>query len=47
MNLNKLHTLGIDIGSTTVKIAILDSENVQFRFLLSLQEAEVLLSQNI
>lgn len=27
MNLNKLHTLGIDIGSTTVKIAILDSEN--------------------
>ena len=27
MNLNKLHTIGIDIGSTTVKIAILDSEN--------------------
>ena len=27
MNLNKLHTLCIDIGSTTVKIAILDSEN--------------------
>lgn len=77
MNLNKLHTLGIDIASTTVKIAILDSEklksffqttnvilqtfrkhyptcsdghftnSVQFRFLLSLQEAEVLLSQNI
>ena len=27
MNLNELHTLGIDIGSTTVKIAVLDSEN--------------------
>ena len=27
MNLNALHTLGIDIGSTTVKIAILDSGN--------------------
>lgn len=27
MNLNELHTLGIDIGSTTVKIAILNNEN--------------------
>ena len=27
MNLKELHTLGIDIGSTTVKIAILDEEN--------------------
>lgn len=27
MSLNELHTLGIDIGSTTVKIAILNSEN--------------------
>ncbi len=27
MGLNELHTLGIDIGSTTVKIAILDSDN--------------------
>ena len=27
MNQTNLHTLGIDIGSTTVKIAILDSEN--------------------
>ncbi|MDD2980582.1 MAG: acyl-CoA dehydratase activase-related protein [Hespellia sp.] len=27
MSLNKLHTLGIDIGSTTVKIAILNEEN--------------------
>jgi predicted CoA-substrate-specific enzyme activase len=26
MNLNELHTLGIDIGSTTVKIAILDKD---------------------
>ena len=29
MNLNELHTLGIDIGSTTVKIAILGSDNEQ------------------
>ena len=27
MNPKELHTLGIDIGSTTVKIAILDEEN--------------------
>ena len=27
MSLKELHTLGIDIGSTTVKIAILDEEN--------------------
>ena len=27
MSLNELHTLGIDIGSTTVKIAILNSDN--------------------
>ena len=27
MNLKELHTLGIDIGSTTVKIAILDEDN--------------------
>ncbi len=27
MNINDLHTLGIDIGSTTVKIAILNSDN--------------------
>ena len=27
MNINNLHTLGIDIGSTTVKIAILNSDN--------------------
>ena len=27
MNQTNLHTLGIDIGSTTVKIAILDAEN--------------------
>lgn len=27
MKLNELHTLGIDIGSTTVKIAILNNEN--------------------
>ena len=27
MNHNELHTLGIDIGSTTVKIAVLDEEN--------------------
>ncbi|SHJ98472.1 2-hydroxyacyl-CoA dehydratase [Hespellia stercorisuis] len=27
MSLNELHTLGIDIGSTTVKIAILNNEN--------------------
>ena len=27
MNLSELHTLGIDIGSTTVKIAVLDNEN--------------------
>ena len=27
MNLKELHTLGIDIGSTTVKIAMLDEEN--------------------
>ena len=27
MNINDLHTLGIDIGSTTVKIAILNSNN--------------------
>ena len=25
--MNKKHTLGIDIGSTTVKVAILDTEN--------------------
>ena len=27
MSLNKLYTLGIDIGSTTVKIAVLDQDN--------------------
>ena len=27
MNRNEIYTLGIDIGSTTVKIAILDSAN--------------------
>ncbi|MCU6747592.1 2-hydroxyacyl-CoA dehydratase [Faecalicatena acetigenes] len=27
MNLNELHTLGIDIGSTTVKIAVLNTDN--------------------
>ena len=27
MNQTELHTLGIDIGSTTVKIAVLDSNN--------------------
>ena len=27
MNLKELHTLGIDIGSTTVKIAVLDEDN--------------------
>ena len=27
MNAKNLHTLGIDIGSTTVKIAILNDEN--------------------
>ena len=27
MNSKELYTLGIDIGSTTVKIAILDNEN--------------------
>lgn len=27
MNLNELHTLGIDIGSTTVKIAVLNHDN--------------------
>ena len=26
MSLNELHTLGIDIGSTTVKIAVLNSD---------------------
>ena len=27
MSLNELHMLGIDIGSTTVKIAVLDNDN--------------------
>ena len=27
MSLKELHTLGIDIGSTTVKIAVLNAEN--------------------
>ena len=27
MKQNELHTLGIDIGSTTVKIAVLNNEN--------------------
>ena len=27
MSLNELHTLGIDIGSTTVKIAVLNQEH--------------------
>ena len=30
MNAKNLHTLGIDIGSTTVKIAILNDENSIF-----------------
>ena len=27
MNQTELHTLGIDIGSTTVKVAVLDENN--------------------
>ena len=34
MNQTELHTLGIDIGSTTVKIAVLDS-NKMFCFLIT------------